>query len=147
MGLAFWITLGAVAALHAGLLRLTVPVVAKKADNGWDNAFAYVVVTGLMAYFPMRWMFESDSVLLTFFALPLCWVAQTVTLKTLYETTLVRAWLLGVFHTVVSACVTTALTLIAGVIAAYIMYGKIISDPMRLVRLLLQLIGIELPVD
>jgi hypothetical protein len=48
---------------------------------------------------------------------------------------------LGVVHTLATAAVTTVLAAAAAIVAAYIMYGRIISDPLILLKIILRLIG------
>jgi hypothetical protein len=142
MTAALWITTALIALLASVLMKLSVRVVARSADNGWDNAIAYVVTTALVLYFPVRWMMTSGSWAWIALAPALVWIVQTVTLRVFYELSLGRAWVLGLVHTLTTAAVTSALSLVVAVIAAYIMYGRIISDPMILIRIILRLIGI-----
>lgn len=142
---AAWITFGLITLVWVLMLRGTVRLVgAGKIDNGWDNALAYALVTGLLAI-PVRWMFTTDSWILTLLIPPFVWAAQTMALKVIYEVRALFALLIGILHAMAASFVVGTMTLTAGLIAAYIMYGKIISDPMFLVRLILRLIGIELP--
>ena len=141
--LAAWITFGVIALISTVLMRTIVRFFAKKADNGWDNAIAYTLVTVLLAV-PIRWMFQSESYLLMALIPPVCWAVQTIALRMIYEVRTIHAWILGMVHAMVSTTVVGGMSLTAGVVAAYILYGKIISDPMFLIRLILRLIGIEL---
>lgn len=141
----FWSAAVLVTLISAAVLRGTVKFLARSADNGWDNAIGYVLTSALIAYFPLKWMLFSGSWALIAAAPVVLWIAQTVTLRVFYQVNTVRAWTIGVVHTVVATSVLTTLTMIAGVIAAYIMYGRIISDPMILIRLILRLIGIPFP--
>ena len=143
---ALWLTGAAVALIWTTLLRLSVRLVAKKADNGWDNAIGYGVVTALM-WFPLEWIFGLRSLpLLVFFPFAL-WTIQTLTLRWIYEIRTLHAWLLGLVHSLISTVVISTLTMAAGAVAAYVLYGKIVSDPMFLIRTILRLIGIDLPLD
>ena len=140
-----WITFAVVTLVWVLMLRGTVRLLGGgRLDNGWDNAFAYSLVTALLAI-PVRWMFKSDSWLLMSMIPAFVWIAQTVAIKTIYEVKPFLAWGIGIVHAGISSFVLGTMTLTAGFIAAYLMYGKIISDPMFLVRLILRLIGIELP--
>ncbi len=141
--LAAWITFGVIALTSTILMRAMVRFFAKKADNGWDNAIAYTLVTVLLAI-PVRWMFQSDSYILTLLIPGLCWAVQTIALRVIYEVKTLHAWTLGVLHALISTTVIGGMSLAAGLVAAYLLYGKIISDPMFLIRLILRLIGIEL---
>lgn len=127
-------------------LRLSVRLVAKGADNGWDNAIGYGVAT-LMLWLPLDWMFRGHHwALLSVFPLGL-WVGQTIALKWIYELKALRAWLLGMVHALLAGTLIGSLAVGAGAVAAYILYGRIVSDPWWLISLLLRLIGIELPFD
>ncbi len=142
---AAWITFAVVTLVWAVMLRGTVRILGGgRLDNGWDNAFAYGLVTALLAI-PVRWMLHADSWMLTMMIPLFVWVAQTIAIKVIYEVKPLLAWAIGLVHAAVSSFVVGTLTLTAGFVAAYIMYGRIISDPMFLVRLILRLIGIELP--
>ena len=147
MTTAFWIAMAIVVAIQVVTLKLSVRFIAKDADNAWDNAFAYLLTAGLLIYFPVRWMVASDSFILTLLAGPFCWIAQTIALKTIYEVKLSRAWILGLVHGLISSVVIAGTAFVSGMVAAYIMWGKIVSDPIRAIKLLLRLIGIELPLD
>ncbi len=144
--MAFWVTFGLIGVIQALLLKAMVPLLARSAENAWDNAAAYAIVSGLLVYFPVRWMVAADGWTLTVLAFAVLWAGQTAALKVLYEVQTLRAWLLGVTHAAVASVVVSAGTMVAGVVAAYVIYGKIISDPMRLVRIIFELIGIPLPV-
>ena len=140
-----WITFAVVALVWTLMLKGTVRLLGGgRLDNGWDNALAYGLVTALLAI-PVRWMFKSDSWLLTMMIPAFVWIAQTIAIKVIYEVKPLLAWGIGIVHATLASFVVGTMTLTAGFIAAYIMYGKIISDPMFLVRLILRLIGIELP--
>ncbi|MCC7382436.1 MAG: hypothetical protein IT384_11430 [Deltaproteobacteria bacterium] len=145
MTLAFWIALGVFSLLSALTLRLTVRFLARGADNGWDNAVAYLAASGLVLYFPVRWMLGSDSWTWWALAAPLVWLVQVVTLRAVYEINTWRAVLVGIVHTVTTSVVTGAVTVTAGIIAAYILYGQIITDPVRVIRMILRWLGIEIP--
>jgi hypothetical protein len=141
---AAWITALLVALISTVMLKLSVRVMAKGADNGWDNAISYGVVTLLLAI-PVSWMLRSGSWFLFGLTPLFVWAVQTWALRVIYEIKLLRAWLLGLVHATVVSTIVTGLALVVAVIACYILYGKIISDPMFLIRLILRLIGIELP--
>ena len=134
------IILGLMAAISTLLLKGTVRLLARKSQNGWDNALAYLVVTVLLAI-PVKWIVDTRSLLLIALIPPMCWVVQTVALKVIYEVKLIHAWLIGMVH----AMATTFAISVFAVVVAYIKIGEIISDPLRLLEFLLKLIGIELP--
>lgn len=138
---AAWITAIVTALIWVLLLKGTVRVFAKTADNGWDNALAYGVVSILM-FFPAKWMITSGSFVLISLAPAVVWAGQLIGLKVIYELKALHALLIGATHALVTSFVVTGLALVAGVVAAYVMYGKIIADPMILIRLVLRLIGL-----
>jgi hypothetical protein len=140
---AAWITFALVTIIAVLMMKATIPLVARQADNGWDNAVAYVIVSGLIAaglgwLATQSWMFAAIAPLLS-------WAAQTLVLRHIYEVRTARAWLVGIVHAFFTTTVVTTVGLTVAFVAAYILYGKIISDPMFLIRLLARLIGIELP--
>ena len=142
---AAWITFAVVTLVWVLMLKGTVRLLGRgRIDNGWDNALAYAMVTALLAI-PVRWMLGSDSWILMSLVPIFVWIAQTIAIKVIYEVKPLLAWSIGMVHAVFSSFVVGTLTLTAGFVAAYILYGKIISDPMFLVRLILRLIGIDLP--
>lgn len=141
---ALWMALGITALVHVSTLRLSVRALGKGADNAWDNAFGYLLVTLLLSW-PIRWIWASHSWVLIALIPPLCAVILTVALRLIYEVGTWRAIGIGLLHLVLTGLLLGTLTLIAGVIAAYIMYGRIISDPLMLIRIILRLIGIEPP--
>lgn len=143
MTTAAWVAFAIVAIVSTLLLRLTVRLLAKEADNGWDNALTYGITTAILA-FPVGWMLKA-GVFWAALAPALVWTVQTTALTFIYEVRALRAWGIGVVHTVLVTMATTTLALAAALVAAYVLYGKIISDPMFLIRLILRLIGIELP--
>jgi hypothetical protein len=141
---AAWITLAVVTVIATLMMKLSVRLVAKKADNGWDNAVAYVIASGVITAL-CAWL-ATTSWMIAFFAPLLLWTGQTIAAKHIYELRMARAWLVGMVHALITTTVTGALGLSVAFVAAYILYGKIISDPMFLIRLLLKLIGIDLPI-
>ena len=141
---AFWIVAGVVALISLLTLKGSVRLVAKTADNGWDNALSYVVFTALLTI-PLRWIAGTGSWILIGLAPVLAFTAQTIALKTIYELPPMRAWLLGMAHTLFTSVIVGSITFAAGAIAAYIWYGRIIADPLIIVRLVLKWLGIELP--
>ncbi|MCA9555883.1 MAG: hypothetical protein KC933_37995 [Myxococcales bacterium] len=145
MSWALFAAAAVVALIWTLTLRLSVRVVANKADNGWDNAIGYGVVTLLLGV-PLRWFFGTHSVLLIALSPLLIWGAQVLALKWIYELRPLHAWLLGMVHGLISTFFIGTVTVAAGAVAAYVIYGRIVADPMILVRLILRLIGIELPI-
>ena len=143
MGMMFWLALAFVLLLSAAFLRGSVGVFAKGVENPWDNAIGYGLLTAALIAFPGRWMWQADSFLLTLAIGPMCWAVQTVTLGFFYQISYRRAFVIGAVHAAITSFVLTTLTLIAGAIAAFIMYQRIITDPWILIRLILRLIGLE----
>jgi hypothetical protein len=144
MSWALWSAAATVAIVYTLTLRLSIRLMAKDADNGWDNALGYGVVTILM-WVPLKGIFEGHHwALMSIFPLML-WLGQTFALKWIYELRTMRAWGIGLLHGIVSGTIITGLTITAGAVAAYLLYGRIVSDPMWLISLVLRLIGIELP--
>jgi hypothetical protein len=140
---AAWIALAIITLLSVLLMKATVRLVAKPADNGWDNAVAYVIASGIIA-FACTWIAKQSFLLAALVPL-IAWTAQTLTIRYVYEVRTARAWLIGTAHALVTSAVVTTMGLTVAFVAAYILYGKIISDPMFLLRLLLKWLGIELP--
>src|SRR5882724_3737011 len=95
--IAAWVTFGLIAIISTLLLKLTIRVVAKSSDNGWDNALAYGVVTLLMAI-PLSWMLKSGSWILYGMAPLFVWAAQTIALRVIYQVATLRAWAIGLVH-------------------------------------------------
>ena len=145
MTTAFWIAITAVALLWILLLRMSVRVVGKNLDNGWDNAVGYAIATALLVI-PIQWLVGTRSWAILLVPIVL-WVGQTLALRVIYEIPSWQAALLGILHFVVTSFVVGVLMVVTGAIAAYLLYGKIISDPLWLVMLVLRLIGIDLPFD
>ncbi len=134
-----------VALLSMLVLRGAVGFLARGADNGWDNAFTYVLVSGAAWAVVGRYLAPAGlwPAILGATVVPLF---QLGALKWIYEIRTGRALFVAVVHTVVASTVVTALVLAVGVVAAYVMYGRIIQDPMILVRIVLRLIGL-IPAD
>ena len=138
---AAWIAALVTALIWIVGLRLTVRVFGRGADNGWDNALGYLVASVALAFLA-RWLLLSGSVFVIALIPAVVWVGQTIALKVIYELRPVLAWWIGTVHAFFAGTIITSLAVVAGFVAAYILYGKIISDPMILVRLILRLIGV-----
>lgn len=130
-----------IALLSMLVLHGTVGFLARGADNGWDNAFTYVLVSGAGWALVARYLVPVGfwPAVLAAAALPLL---QIGALKWIYEIRTGRALVVALMHTIVTSTVVTTAVLVVGVIAAYVMYGRIIQDPMILVRIVLRLIGL-----
>lgn len=140
-----WIALAALAVVHVLTLRLSVRLLARGAENAWDNAIAYALLTGLLLWFPARWMIESGSFLLAL-AAPLVVVAGQLTgLRTLYELPRGRAALLGLSHGALAWTISTLMAVGAGVVLTWWLYDKIVSDPLEALRMLLRWLGVPVP--
>lgn len=145
---AAWLTCAAIALIGVLTLRMTVHFLGKGADNAWDNAFAYVLGSSVVFYGAGYLAFKS-----AFFAAAaplLIWIIQTVALRFIYEVRFARAWLIGTSHTLITTCTVGTLSAAAATAYAYYLYGKIVTDPQLLLKMLLQaarvilrLIGIE----
>jgi len=143
---AFWIAALVVGVIFTLLLRLTVRLTANKADNGWDNAIGYTVVTVLLAFLA-GWMLSSRSALLIMLIIPTLILGQTLALRMIYEVKYLRACLIAVVHSVLSSAVTGALGIAAGFVLAVVLKRRIVANPIYFIKLLLRLIGIELPIS
>jgi hypothetical protein len=139
---ALGVTLLVVAMVWTLTLRASVRLAGRGADNGWDNALAYLLATAALLYAARwaggelgRWWWAAAPVVVG--------LGQLFALRAIYQVRTLRAGLLAVLHGVFAGTLLTALALVAGAIAAYILYGKIISDPWFLIRLLLRLIGLD----
>jgi hypothetical protein len=141
MVLTLGIALAVVALISTSVLRGTVGFLARGADNGWDNALAYVALSGVAWALVARYLVPLGvfPALLSAAVLPL---VQLGMLRWIYEIRTGRALAVGIVHTVVASTAITGITLMVGVAAAYVMYGRIVQDPMLLVRLVLRLIGL-----
>lgn len=141
---AAWIAAAVVALLWTLMLRLSVKLVGKGADNGWDNAIAYALSCGLLLI-PIHYIMGWGSFFL-WALVPLVAIAgQLWSLKVIYEIRLLHAAVLGFVHFIFSSLVIGATTLFAGAVAAYILKGKIIADPVWLLKIVCKLIGIDWP--
>ena len=145
MTTAFWIAVATVALIWLLLLRVSVRLVGRALDNGWDNAIAYGVATSLLVI-PVQWLIGTRSWLIVMVPL-VVWVGQTLALRVIYETRTIKAALLGTVHFLMTSLVVGCVTVITGAVAAYLLYGKIVSDPLWLIMLVLRLLGIDLPFD
>lgn len=141
---ALWIAAAVVTLVSALSLKLAVRVCAKGADNGWDNAVGYVLLTTLLTV-ALRFIAGTGSWLLIGLSPLLVFAVQTFALKVIYEITVLRAWVLGMFHLVVTTFVVGGITMAVGAVVAYVWYGRIIADPLIILRAVLKWLGIELP--
>ena len=139
-----WITLSALALIHVISLRISVRLVGRGAENAWDNALGHLVVTGLLAV-PVRWLWQAELWPAFVLVPPALAFILVVTVRFIYQVSTRRAVALSAVHFALSSFLITSTALITGAIAAYVMYGRIISDPLLLVRIVFRLIGIEPP--
>ncbi|MBI4815278.1 MAG: hypothetical protein HY791_03400 [Deltaproteobacteria bacterium] len=142
-----WVTLALFTLISTLLLKTTVRLTAKKSDNGWDNAMTYIALTGVLVAFPIRWMVTSHSLWLMALAPAALWLAQTIALRAIYQVSTTRALLMGMLHSTLTSLVVGLLMFLAGVVVAYLLYGKIISDPLGAILVLLRWLGISLPFE
>ncbi len=145
--MAVWFILPLVLGLSAILMRICVRLFARGADNGWDNALGYVIALSVLFYFPVRWILGAHSLPLLLLIPPIVLSVQFFSLKTIYQVTWKRAAVLGTLHTFVSSLFFGTITFAIAIVAAYIMYGRIISDPMILVRIIMKLLDIPFPFE
>ena len=139
---ALWVALAVAAMVHMLATKASVRLVGKGAENAWDNAFGYLVMTGLLWY-PVKWTWGLDSWWPLLFIPPLCTAVLLWALKAIYQVSTKRAVIIGAVHLAITSVVGTLLTLVTGFVAAWIIYGRIVSDPLILVRIVLRLIGID----
>ena len=137
-----WIMAAVAALLWLLTLRLSVRLVNKELDNGWDNAVGYGIVSALMlsvalSMLGMGW--------LAVFAPLVLWGSQTGALAFIYEVRPLTAFLLGALHTALFSAAAGATTVVGGAIAIYLMYGKIVADPMVIIRIILRWLGWDWP--
>jgi hypothetical protein len=128
-------------ALSVGALRLVALVATpghargrarsgdRSREQGWDDALAYHVLTGLLLVYPVRWAVLSASPLALVAAALGTWTLQTLALGWLYRVTRLHAWLLGVLHVVVAGAAIGALCVAAGAVATWWLHGEITRDP------------------
>lgn len=138
-----WVLLAS-ASIWASLLTFSAAVLKPHGDHGWDDALAQTLCMGAL-YWPLSWLFREDPWLLLTAGPLLIAAAHAVSIKIIYQTTAARAAMLALFHGALSGLVLGGLAVLVAGITAYVWYGRIISDPMILVRVLLRLIGIEPP--
>lgn len=144
INLILWLALATAGLIHVLVTRATVWMIGKGADNAWDNALGYLVVTCALSW-PIRWVWETPSWLLIALLPALSAVALVSAVRLIYQVGAGRASAIAAIQLTVTSGALALLTLVVGIVAAYIMYGRIISDPVRLLRIVLRLIGIEPP--
>lgn len=140
----YWLFLGLAAAAHLVATRVSVSVLARKSDNAWDNAFGYLLVAIGLTW-PVRWLWSSQSLLLIALIPPLVGAVSVGALRVIYEVKMGRAAALAACQLALATVAVLVVALCVGIVAAYIIYGRIISDPLFLIRVVLRLIGIEPP--
>lgn len=139
---AAWIALGYVATVWVLTLRAGVRWFAPRVDNAWDNAIAYALVCGALAW-PARWLIEHG--VWGWVGLPvLVGGAQILLMRVIYQVKAPHAALLVVAHGALAALVYGLSLFTVGAVIVYLAYGRIVADPMILIRLLAKLIGIDL---
>ncbi len=122
-------------------LRGSVRLVAPKAENAWDNALAYTLVSAALLWV-LRWLMM-EAVWWSIPVAPLLLVAVPVwTLRVVYQIPTRRAAALAAVQFGLASTIIFSTLFTVAFIAAYLTYGRIISDPWMLVRLLLRLIGL-----
>lgn len=137
-----WILAVVASLIHLGSTRVAVRLLGRGADNAWDNALGYLAVS-VLSFWPTKWAIGSRSLLLVA-ALPLVLsLLHLFALQVIYEVKKGRALAIGCAQAALSGALTTLAAFGIGVAAAYIVYGRIVSDPLVLLRLVLRLIGID----
>lgn len=139
---AIWIASALAAVIWLLTLRLSVRLMGKELDNGWDNAIGYGIVSFLalstaLSLLGGGWLAVLGPVIL--------WTVQTGALRFIYEVRTLKAILLGLLHTALFSAAAGGTAVAAGAIAIYLMYGKIISDPMVILKIILRWLGIDWP--
>ncbi len=137
-----WLAAALAAIIWLVTLRMSVRLVGKDLDNGWDNAIGYGIVTVLilsaaLSMLGLGWLALFGPLVLL--------VAQTGALSFIYEVRPLKACLLGLLHTLLFSAVATLTTIVGGAIAIYLLYGKIVSDPLVILRIILRWLGIDWP--
>ena len=137
-----WIVAAAAALIWLMTLRVSVRLVSRELDNGWDNAIGYGFVTMLalsvaLSMLGMGWLALLAPLLL--------WITQLAALAFIYEVKPIKAFLLSLLHTVLFTAAAGTTAVVAGAIAIYLLYGKVISDPLVILRFILRWLGVELP--
>lgn len=137
-----WIVTTAACALHLMCTRSAVRLACPKADNAFDNALGYLAVSTFV-YWPIKWVWSAQLWwLLIIGGPPLVISVHLLALETIYQVSRKRAALLGLVQSVLLAISLVVVGVVLAAVVAYILYGKIISDPIWLLKLLLRLIGI-----
>ena len=137
-----WIVAGAATLIWLLTLRLSVRLVDKALDNGWDNALGYGIVSALTLSISLSLVGTGwgaaivPLVLLT---------AQVGALTFIYEIRLLKACLLSFVHAALFAGTSAFVAVVGGAVAIYLLYGKIVSDPLIIIRAILRWLGIDWP--
>jgi hypothetical protein len=125
------------------VLRFTVRVLQPTGENGGDDALAHTLFMGAM-YWPVRWLLQQDPWLATLGIPVLIALAHTNSVRVIYRTDWRRSLAISSLHAALTTLMVGGLAVTTAIVAAYIMYGRIVRDPMLLIRALLRLIGIEI---
>lgn len=142
--LLIWLFAALACSSHMLSTKLAVRLAGKGADNAWDNALGYLVVSTVL-YWPAKWAWGTGSWLLLG-ALPLVAAfVHLIALEAIYQVKTKRALLIGSVQLVFATAFITGCGLLVGAAAAYLEYHRIIADPRILLRIVLRLIGIEPP--
>lgn len=123
-------------------LRVSVRVAAPKVDNAWDNAIAYALVCVALLW-PASWLLHQGVWGWTVMPI-LIGGTQIWLMRVIYQVKSAHAALLVVAHGAFAATVYGISLFTVGAIIVYLAYGRVVADPMILIRLLAKLIGIEL---
>ncbi len=139
---AVWIIAIVAAGIWLLTLRASVRLVSRELDNGWDNALGYGVVSALVVSMALSLL---GAGWLAIFIPVVVAIAQTVALGLIYEVRPFRAVLLGLVHTALFTTASLVTAMISTVVAIYLLYGKIITDPWVILRIILRWLGYDWP--
>ncbi|MEM7676171.1 MAG: hypothetical protein AAF449_09230 [Myxococcota bacterium] len=137
-----WISTAFAAFIWLLTLRLSVRLVDRGIDNGWDNAIGYAIVSALALSAVWSTLAGPWLVILGPFVL---WAVQTGAIMFIYEVRPLTALGLGLLHLALFSTAATVSTVVAGAIAIYLLYGKIVSDPLVILRSILRWLGFDWP--
>lgn len=139
-----WAAYAVAGLLHMLATRAAVRLVGRGADNAWDNAFGYVTVAYFLTW-PARWLIATKSLWAIALIPGLYGVISLFVLAVIYEVSTRRAVIIGLVHGIFCSLFYSVFGLLVGFVAAWIMYGRIVADPLILLRIVLRLIGIDPP--
>ncbi|MEL7368842.1 MAG: hypothetical protein AAFN74_08030 [Myxococcota bacterium] len=137
-----WIATALIALIWLLTLRVSVRLIDRNIDNGWDNAIGYAMVSALTLSAAWSLLGSGWFIIVAPFLL---WAVQTGAVMFIYEVRPLTALGLGLLHTALFGTAAMASTVVAGAIAIYLLYGKIVSDPLVILRIILRWLGFDWP--